>query len=380
MYCISISHKATPATIRELFACSKEEQVEFGNTILKLDLIRGLVMISTCNRFEIYVSGDESTIDSIQAALCKFKQISLVENKKFIYVYSNERAIHHLFQVACGLDSMVLGEDEILGQVKDAYAFSLEHQFTDTQLNMAFQGAISCSKLTKTDTLLSNIPVSIGTLTANCASDFLKKNNAKNVLIIGITGKMGSIVAKNLIGKGDYQLIGFHRNHKVTNELVTYSDHIKLVNYKDRMQYLSQADVIISATTSPHYTLTYHEVSQILKDNEKEKLFLDLAIPFDIDKDIANINHCKLLDIDYFKTSSEENNLAKMKEYEKVELIMEAKLEDTIKNIYVSQYQSVIRETIDRVNTQGIGQLFYHIKNELTSEQLKALLHAMKNA
>jgi glutamyl-tRNA reductase len=335
-------------------------------------------MISTCNRFELYFSGEEAAMEAMQIALCQYKKISLSEHRKYINIYSGERAIRHLFHVTCGLDSMVLGEDEILGQVKDAYNDALEQHFTDTELNIAFQGAISCSKFTKTETLVSNIPLSIGTLTANCAFDFLKSQNAKNILIIGITGKMGSIVAKNLASKGDFQLIGFSRTHVEAQELFATDCNIQLVEYKDRMQYLTQADVIISATTSPHYTFTYHDVSKVLKDNERAKLFIDLAIPFDMDKEIATIPNCTLLDIDYFKKAAKDNNTEKLKEYEKVEVILEAKLEETLKNIYIQQYQPVIRNAIERVKTEGLDKLLYHVKNDLSSQQLIALLDAIK--
>ncbi len=378
MYCISISHKTTPAIVRERFALSSEEQAEFGKMILKNVSVSGLVLISTCNRFELYFNGAEAIIEFMQEALCQYKKVPLMEHRKYINVYGQERAIRHLFCVTCGLDSMVLGEDEILGQIKDAYKAALELNFTDTELNIAFQGAISCAKLTKAKTLVSNIPLSIGTLTANCAYEFLKSQNAKNVLIIGITGKMGSIVAKNLVSKGDFHVIGFSRSHAKTQKLHTLSGKFLFVDYKDRMQYLNQADVIISTTMSPHYTFTYHDVAQVLKDNHRQKLFIDLAIPFDMDKEIGTIKNCTLLDIDYFKKAAKENNIEKLKEYEKVEVILEAKLEETLKNIYIQQYQAVIKNTIKRIKEEGIEKLLYQVKDDLSSQQLIALLDAIK--
>lgn len=237
MHCISISHKTTPVNIRELFSFSVDDQLEFQKQILMDDEILGCVIVSTCNRSEIYLSGNKNTINRVQNQLAKFKNIKQNEISKYFNVYSNEGAIKHLFRVACGLDSMVLGEDEILRQVKDAYQLSLKNKFVNTELNMIFQGAFNSAKAIKTDTKLSNTPVSIGTLTANKITEYLKKSQSSNVLIVGITGKIGSIVAKNLICKG-INIIGTSRSHNISNELFSNIGTIKMVEYKDRYKYL----------------------------------------------------------------------------------------------------------------------------------------------
>ena len=379
MYCISISHKITPVHIRELFAFSKQEQIEFGKQIMEHEDITGHVIVSTCNRSDIYFSGEKKTINIMEKAVCQYKNISLVQNLKYLNVYNDEGAIRHLFRVVSGLDSMVIGEDEILRQVKEAYQLALENKFTNQELNIAFQEAISSAKLVKTDTNISNIPVSIGTLTANCVVDFLKQNNGCNVLIVGITGQMGNIVAKNLSSKGDLNIIGISRKHNAANDLFMNYNNIEVVAYQDRYQYLEQSDVIVSMTTSPHYTFTYHEVSQTLKDNLKKKLFVDLAVPGDIDKEIAKIEQCEILDIDYFQKASKENNLTKLKELDKVELILDSRIDETLKNIYVQKFQPIVEEVISTVQAKGFKYLFYHLKDSLNSEQLKAVLEALKD-
>jgi len=379
MYCISISHKTTPVHIRELFAFSKEEQMEFGKQIMMHEEITGNVIVSTCNRSDIYFSGEKNAINIMEKAVCQYKNISLVKNLKYLNVFCDEGAIRHLFRVASGLDSMVLGEDEILRQVKEAYQLALENRFTNQELNIAFQGAVSGSKLVKTDTNISNIPVSIGTLTANCVVDFLKQNNVCNVLIVGITGQMGNIVAKNLSSKGDLNIIGISRKHNAANDLFVNYDNIEVVAYKDRYRFLEQSDVIVSMTTSPHYTFTYQEVSEALKNNSKNRLFIDLAVPGDIDKEIATMKQCEVLDIDYFQKASKENNLEKLKELDKVELILDSRIDETLKNIYVQKFQPEMQALLNIAERRGFDYLFYHLKDSLNSEQLKAVLEAFSN-
>ena len=379
MYCISISHKTTPVSVRELFAFSKQEQIEFGKQIMVNEEITGHVIVSTCNRSDVYFSGTKNAITIMEKAVCQYKNISLVQNLKYFHVFCNEGAVRHLFRVASGLDSMVIGEDEILRQVKEAYQLALENRFTDSELNIAFQSAVSSSKLVKTNTNISNIPVSIGTLTANCVTDFLKKNNGCNVLIVGITGQMGNIVARNLNSKGDLNIIGISRKHNAANDLFMNYNNIEVVAYQDRYQYLEQSDVIVSMTTSPHYTFTYHEVSQTLKDNLKKKLFIDLAVPGDVDKEIAKIEQCEILDIDYFENASKENNLTKLQELDKVELILDRQIDETLKTIYIQKFHPTIEAVVNTVKMKGFDYILYHLKDSLNSEHLKAVLESLSN-
>lgn len=378
MYCISISNKTTPVSIRQLFSFSEEEQIEFEKQILMNEQILGCVIVSTCNRSEIYFSGDKTSIDIIQKEVSRYKQIDQREILKYFHVYSNEGAMRHLFRVSCGLDSMVLGEDEILRQVKDAYQLSLENKFTNNELNMAFQGALSSAKLIKTDTKISNTPVSIGTLTANRVIEFFEQNNGSNVLIVGVTGKMGSIIAKNLICKNNLNIIGTSRSHNSSSELFENSNNIKIVEYKDRYQHLEESEVIVSATTSPHYTFTYSEVSNTLKENIQSKLFIDLAVPCDIDKEIATINGIEILDIDYFEKASKENNLSKLKELEKVELILNTCIDETLKNIYFNEFYPKLEDVIKKIDKEGIDHMMFHFKESLNSEQLKAVVDSLQ--
>ena len=173
MFCISVSFKKTPLDIRQRFAFSWEEQESFLRNLMQREIITGGVMVSTCNRSEIYFTGEENPIGLVEKELSSWKQIETGLIKKYCLYYTDAGAVRHLFKVACGLDSMVLGEDEILHQVKEAYLFANNHGYTNSDLNIIFQGAFNCAKLSKSSTRLSNTPVSIGTLTANTVENYL---------------------------------------------------------------------------------------------------------------------------------------------------------------------------------------------------------------
>jgi glutamyl-tRNA reductase len=377
MYCISISHKTTPVIIREQFAFSSEEQLDFERHILKLEQITGCVIVSTCNRSEIYVSGEKSAVSIIEKELAAFKHIDLANSKKYLNIYSGEGAIKHLFQVTSGLDSMVLGEDEILRQVKDAYQLSLNSECTNPELNIVFQGAISSAKQIKTDTKISNTPVSIGTLTANRIVEFLNTTHGTTILIVGITGKMGSIVAKNLCDKGNVKVIGTSRKHSNSTELCTNSK-IQIVDYNDRYQHLKESDVIVSATTSPHYTFTYQETINELDGIPSHKLFIDLAVPGDIDKDILKIPGIDLIDIDDFEKISKDNTMVKLREIDKAKLILEQYMDETLKDLYFQNFYGKMEEILKSIEENGMQNMIYQMKKSLNSEELKIVLESFE--
>ena len=156
MHCISISHKKTPVKIREQFAFTEEQVQAFAKIVRQQQEITGMVLLTTCNRCEIYFSGDKNSLYLMEMLLCQYKGVSHRESMKYFLEFSGESALKHLFMVASGMDSMVIGEDEILRQVKAAYQMAMANQMTGHELNIVFQSAINSAKVIKTDTGISN--------------------------------------------------------------------------------------------------------------------------------------------------------------------------------------------------------------------------------
>lgn len=421
MNCIGVNYKKVPLEIRQRYAFSEEEQREFHKRLRENCGCAGSVIVSTCNRSELYFCGEESDtlIARAETELAAFKGMEKQEMLGQIYVYSGENALRHLFHVASGLDSMVLGEDEILRQVKDGYQLAQKEGMVCNEINIAFQGAMGSAKSIKTETLLSKTPVSVGTLAANRIEAFLRETGGSRVLLVGITGKIGSILAKNLYSKGITDIIGTSRKHfgasgdlqNASTESVDEQEpsgmpgeqepfgipgeqesirmpaerehflgmEIGMVNFAQRYQYVDWADVVVSATSGPHYTFLAKEVSEAF-GQEKERLFLDLAVPRDMDRGIAELPRCSLFDIDDFKRAAAHNNEMKLKETDKAELILAEKLEETVKSIYMSEFMDKDRAVFEKLKDKAFGTVFYQIKEQLTGEQLKLLMEAMKEA
>lgn len=375
MNIISISHKTAPVNIREQFAFSKEEQEEFIQISQRHGRLEEVILVSTCNRTEVYFSGDSETIPVMEQLLADYKNAELEVLMKYFLVYSGDMAIRHLFQVTCGMDSMVLGEDEILGQVKEAYDRALGLGSTRYQLNTLFQAAITCAKQIKTDTKLSKTPVSIGTLVANEVIRF--PGEEKKVLIIGMTGKMGTVIMKNLNGRKDISIIGTSRSHNSITEYELSYQKVKMVDYKARYQYMDEADIIISATTSPHYTVTYHELAENIR-TEKERLFIDLAVPMDIDKDIIKIEKTRIYDLDYFNKASMDNTLKKEQEVSLARSIIAEQLEEVMKELAFHEFLTDLPKVRQVFEERSFEKILYELRDKASQAELNATLDLLR--
>ena len=412
MNCIGVNYKKVPLEIRERYAFSAEEQREFHKRLKRYAHCAGSVIVSTCNRSEIYFCGEmtesfqsqetaerqseqgmaesqseqgtaecggrrteAALIADIERELAAYKQLDGQEMLGQIYVYSGDAALRHLFHVTCGLDSMVLGEDEILRQVKDGYLLAQEEGAVCNEINIAFQGAMSSAKSIKTNTLLSKTPVSMGTLAANRIESFLQGHGGRRVLLVGITGQIGGILAKNLYSKGITDITGTSRHHGSTLGTGT-GGTIRMVDFADRYNYVEEADVIVSATTGPHYTFVAQKLSEYLTIS-KPRLFVDLAVPRDIDRAVTELAQCELADVDDFKRAAAHNNEIKLHETDKAELILAEKLEETKKSIYMSGFMERDGAVFAKWKDKNFGSVFYRLKDQMTAEQLKGLMEAL---
>lgn len=420
MLCISVSYKKTPAQLRQKFSFSEDEQKDFLNRLLRNGIVSGGVILSTCNRSELYVtvSGRNPMVHEeteagrslgrLEELFAEYKGLSHSQIRKNCLFYQGKRAVFHLYKVVCGLDSMVLGEDEILHQTKAAYQLSQELGCTDGELNIIFQGAFNCAKLSKSETRISETPVSIGTLTANCVAEFIKemtkqeentsmsagggsgqlentsmpegeekgqreivqtredRNKKPCVMVIGAGGQIGSIVAKDLIAKG-ISVIGTSRSHPAREGLWQDED-MTWIHFGRRYEYIHEVAAVVSATKSPHYTLTRDEFARA-RDCGESMLLVDLAVPYDIDRDIEDEAGVKVLGIDHFKELSERNSALKLNEAEKMSDIASECAEDALKRIYIRNFFAIMPR-----QEEWFSKMIFYLKDSLDSDTLLRVL------
>lgn len=324
------------------------------------------VVLSTCNRTEVYFNDAGIPIRSMSCFLCSHVGVDSGSYLRYINSYTGTDAIRHLIRVGCGVDSMVVGEDEIYRQLKEAYEISKEAGMTGTEFNIIFRMAEEAVRSIKSETGISEVPVSVATLTANEVSA-LGLDEAK-VLLLGITGDIGGRVAKNLLYKGRINLTATLRKHRNMDDYLR-DDRIRYIPFDDRYKGIENYDVIISATKSPHYTITKNELDPDSFKGEKNHLFIDLAVPADIDEEIGKIEGCRRIDIDGFKKLSKRNNEKKLRLSE--EAMSEADISaDRIERELVMN--SVIMKLPDiksSLDKNGIDKLIYSIRKNCDAKE-----------
>lgn len=295
---MGIDH-STPIEIREKASYTSEKFQRACEYLAGQDVIKEFIILSTCNRSEIYCCTEEASLlpKILFDFFVNFHGIDRVHLNKYGYLESGERAVLHLLNVASGLKSLVIGEDQILGQIKAAHRTAMHRKSTGPILNRLFFTAVSAAKEVKNITGISQNSLSISSVGVKFIEEYFGgKIQHKKVLVIG-TGKMGRLAVKKLISAGVHDIIMTNRTHHHAVEFQKEIKGTKIISYDERYHHLDDIDVVISSTSSPHYTLTYDKFC-MARNSGKELCILDLAVPRDIEKEIGNLQGVHLFTID----------------------------------------------------------------------------------
>lgn len=383
---ISVSHKTADLNIRSCFALTKAQQIEYLRAMVSSGYIEECALLSTCNRLEIYLYGEDENQREIfsEAEQGLLRMIAFpegVDGAEYLRFYKGEKAERHLFMVAAGLDSMVMGEDQILGQVKEAQQQAVEAGTIGTYLNTCFRYAVTAAKRVKTETDLSRTPVSTATIAVKAAREYLGDLKDKNVLLIGASGKIGNSIFKNLLSEGETQIYMTTRQHCHRGKKERYRE----LPYRERYEWLDQMDVIISATSSPHYTMTLDKVKMAL-DTEKRRVFVDLAVPPDIDKRVCELSNTGYYNIDDFVRVADENNRKKEKEAAAaVDILEDYRIQFKKWMIFQKSFQNVQsmkKKICSQAEAKGmekaVANFFFAVRESLEPNQLEIFMEALK--
>ncbi len=372
MECISISHKTAVAGEREKFYIPEEKAADFLRRVREDAGAAQCVVLSTCNRTEVYVQGEENRFRQLEEVLAKISGSTGEQIRKLVRRYQGRKALRHLFRVVCGMESMVIGEDQILGQVRDAYGYAKEAGYTGYESNSVFQAALACAKRVKTETMISRTTVSVATLAANEVMRLPMP--CKTVLLMGGSGKMGGIILKNLLSQKDIRVIATARSHNGIFQ--SNSMQVENVDYQERYARLEEADAIISATSSPHYTLTAGRVREAIQ-TPKERLFLDISMPPDLDVEIGKLEHCRLVALDDIQKLAEDNNRLKQQAFADAEEILEEELEKLCKVLLFHRFTEEDVHWKGRYADCSAEKLIYLLRDELDSTSFEAVLKVL---
>jgi len=304
---LGINHKTAPVEIREKFSFTGKRMAEV-NRLLKEDAsLEENLVLSTCNRMEIYAVANHNKdhIGDIKNFLGRFHNLNILDYKDRLYVYRDKEAIEHLFKVAAGLDSMVIGEAEILGQVKKAYQEAKESQTTGKVLNKLFQNAFNTAKKLRTETSITRGAVSVSSVAVRLAKKILGRLRDKKVLIVG-TGKVGEQLISYLKKEGIESILVTNRTFEKARDLAARFA-VAAIPFEDFRSRLVETDIIITSTGAPHCIIRKDEILSLMPMRKQNPfLIIDLAVPRDVETDTNKIDNVYLYDVDDLQKTVDE--------------------------------------------------------------------------
>ncbi|GLI06628.1 glutamyl-tRNA reductase [Paenibacillus tyrfis] len=293
-----LNYRTAPVSIREKFAFAEGDLPLALKELKETKSVMECVVVGTCNRTELYVAVDrQPCAHYLRGFIEKWFGVPRGEFQEHLYVYENEKAIEHLFRVTSGLDSMVIGETQILGQVRDAFLLAQREKTTGVLFNTLFKQAVTMAKRAHFETGIGENPVSVSYAAVELGKRIFGSYAHKKVLIIG-AGKMSELTVKHLYANGADKVTVVNRTLSRAQEL---ADKFRgVASTMDRlMAHLEEADIVISSTGAAGYVLTAEQVSCILQRRRSRPLFMiDIAVPRDLDPRLGEMPNVFLYDID----------------------------------------------------------------------------------
>ncbi len=299
---VGTSHHVAPIEFREKLAFSEEQLIEFLQRLRESDQVQEAVILSTCNRVEVYalahsVQNADAAAKMLVECLARYHQIGVDSLKKWCYLHRNLETIQHLFRVTSSLDSMVVGESQILGQVKTAYDLSRSAGGVGVVLNRLFTKAFSVGKRIRSETTITTGAVSISYAAVELAKKIFNTLQGKTVAIIG-AGEMSELTAKHLVANGASNVLVANRTYERAVKIAEKFNGTPLP-YNSDLDFLIDADIVISSTNAPDYLIKRQPLIDIMrKRKHRYMFFIDIAVPRDIDPDVSKIDNAFLYNID----------------------------------------------------------------------------------
>jgi glutamyl-tRNA reductase len=379
---IGVNHKTAPIEIREKVAFSDDRLEEPLKRILSLSSIRENIILSTCNRVEVYANAHSvgEAIRDLKAFLSEFHGIPDQELERFLYVHHGEEAVRHVFRVASSLDSMVVGEPQILGQVKSAFGEAAHYHTAGAILNRLLHRAFTVAKRIRTETDLGNRAVSISFVAVELAKKIFGDLHDKAVLLVG-AGEMCELAARHLVNHGVSRVTVTNRTPQPARELAqVFSGSV--VPFHQLREALRTADIIISSTASPHYVIGRFEVASIIKARRNRSMFfIDIAVPRDVDPGVNSIENVYLYDIDDLQDVADANVRDRGKEAKKAEEIVEREVTRFCQwyaSLEITPTVRLLRAKVEAIRQKELEKAYAALS--VTSNKERKVLDALTSA
>ena len=369
---VGLSHKTAPVEIRERLAFSNDALRSALTSLVDRRRVNEAMILSTCNRVEVVAESPDDRL--IRDFICEFHQISHDSVSTHLYSYRNVEAIRHVFRVTASLDSMVIGEPQILGQVKEAFRIAMDAGTVGMHLSALMNRAFAVAKKVRSETGISQSAVSVSYAAVELARKIFGDLSGKTVMIIGAS-KMGELAAKHLRRAGASSVLVTNRTFERAVELAKVFEGAA-VPFEHFTDHMAGADIVITSTGAPHFIIGKNLAEQVIhRRKNKPIFFIDIAVPRDIDPAVNEIDNAFLYDIDDLQQVIDANLKERLKEAMRAEQIVDDEVEAFCLKMQTRDVVPTIvqlRESLEKVRRDEIERNRRHLK-DLSPEQQAAV-------
>lgn len=373
---LGLSHKTAPIELREKLHIPESELPEVLDELGGCGQILERMILSTCNRVEAYavVEDVEGARQFVMEFLAEWHKLPLQAFESFLYLLTADQAIRHIFRVASSLDAMVVGESQILGQVKAAYVAALEHDATGPILNALMERALRVAKRVRTETGIATSAVSVSTAAIELAKKIFGDLTGRTVMLIG-AGKMSELSAKHLLADGVGTVIVANRNFDRAVELAERWGG-RAVPYDYAKLEMLQADIVISSTGAPHQILSKADFQEIALQRRNRPIFvIDIAVPRDVDPAANEIENVYLYDLDDLQGVVQANLRERQREAELAEALIDREVRQFagwLASLHVVPTIVAMRKKVESIREEELQRIFAKLQ-DLTPEERHAI-------
>lgn len=386
---LGLNHKTAPVELRENLAFSKDETSAALKALQESPALSEAILISTCNRVELLMATEDkpNAMDAVKLLLADFKKLPVTDFENALYIHDGDDAVRHIFRVASSLDSMVVGEPQILGQIKEAYQTATINKTSGVLLNKLLHRTFFVAKRVRNETGIGDHAVSISYAAIELGRKIFGTLEGKKVLLIG-AGEMAELAVEHLIRNRTGDIIvanrTFERGVKLANKFKG-----KAVRFEEIADCLQRVDIIISSTGSPDYIVTRDQVKGVMHSRRNRPLFfIDIAVPRDIDPEINRLTNSYIYDIDDLKGVIDNNIESRNKEAIKGERIVDEaviRFRQWYDNMDVVPTIVALRDKMDNIARSEVKktlQTLNHLSdydcqaiNRMTNAMINKILH-----
>lgn len=384
MLVVGLSHKTAPVEIREKVAFSPTAMADPLRQMMALDAVSEGIIVSTCNRVELYAVSREPERGVLQLKhfLADFHAVPFDRLEEHLYDYIGEDAIRHVLRVAASLDSMVIGEPQILGQIKTAYGYAREFKTAGLILNRFMHKAFSVAKRVRTETAIASNAVSVSFAAVELARKIFDRLENKTVMLIG-AGEMCELAAKHFINCGVAEVMVTNRTFARAEKLAAEfkGRAVAFENFRDQ---LHKVDIVLSSTGAPDYVLEASKLAEVIKLRRNKPMFLiDIAVPRDIEPKANKIDNIYLYDVDDLQGVVQSNIKERHKEAAKAEAIIDVEINQFYRWLSTLEVKPTIvslRNKLEALRQSEVQKTLTNLgADDKTTKAIEALTRALVN-